>query len=298
METMTLFRPVGPEELALIKQSGWKEFPPRLPEQPIFYPVLNEEYATQIARDWNVKASGSGFVTRFEVEASVAKRYPVQVVGGSIHEELWVPAEDLPQFNRAIVGPIRVIAEFHARTSAEIRSREALCAALAKGATFEYLLFWGHTPGGRAPDKSCLSQWFPATFVVDGVTFPTAEHFMMMKKAELFGAREIAMKILATPEPRAAKALGRKIANFDDTTWTRHREAIVIEASFEKFRQNAGLRSFLLGTSNQVLVEASPTDSIWGIGLDARSPAAKSPASWPGLNLLGFALMEARHRLR
>ena len=118
METVTLFRPVGPKELALIEQSGWREFPPRLPEQPIFYPVLNEGYAVQIARDWNVKSDGSGFVTRFRVAADVVNRYPVQVVGNSTHQELWVPAEELPQFNQAIVGPIEVIAEFRGESHA------------------------------------------------------------------------------------------------------------------------------------------------------------------------------------
>lgn len=114
METVTLYRPVGPKELALIEASGWREFPPRLPGQPIFYPVLNEEYATQIARDWNVRESGSGFVTRFQVDAEFLHRYPVQTVGGSLHQELWVPAEELPAFNDHIVGLIEVIAEFHA----------------------------------------------------------------------------------------------------------------------------------------------------------------------------------------
>ena len=112
MEMIVLYRPVGPKELALIEQSGWTEFPPRLPEQPIFYPVLNEEYATQIARDWNVPQSGAGFVIRFRVAAEFAKRYPVQTVGSSIHKELWVPAEELPEFNRHIVGKLEVTAEF------------------------------------------------------------------------------------------------------------------------------------------------------------------------------------------
>lgn len=112
METVTLFRPVGPKELALIEQSGWTAFPPRLPEQPIFYPVLNEQYAVQIARDWNVKSDGAGFVTKFQVNASFASRYPVQVVGSAMHQELWVPAEDLAQFNQAIVGRIEVVAQF------------------------------------------------------------------------------------------------------------------------------------------------------------------------------------------
>lgn len=112
MNTTTLYRPVGPEELQLIEQSGWKEFPPRLFHQPIFYPVLSEEYATIIARDWNVKQSGSGYVTRFQVRSAYVARYEVQTVGGSICEELWIPADDLFEFNQNIVGPIEVIAEF------------------------------------------------------------------------------------------------------------------------------------------------------------------------------------------
>ena len=112
MSTITLYRPVGPKELELIEASGWREFPPRLPDQPIFYPVLNEGCAVQIARDWNVRASGSGFVTRFEVDAEFASRYPRQVVGGREHEELWVPAEELGQFNAHIVGLIEVTQRF------------------------------------------------------------------------------------------------------------------------------------------------------------------------------------------
>jgi len=112
MKTLVLFRPVGPKELALIEESGMTAFPPRLPGQPIFYPVLNEAYATQIARDWNVKESGAGFVTCFQVEAAFVVRYPRQVVGGQQHEELWVPADELDEVNRHIVGPITVVARF------------------------------------------------------------------------------------------------------------------------------------------------------------------------------------------
>jgi hypothetical protein len=112
MNTVTLYRPVGPDELRLIEASGFREFPARLPQQPIFYPVLNEDYATQIARDWNAKHNGSGFVTRFQVDAAFLERYPVQVVGSSTHEELWVPAEELAEFNRHIVGAIEIIANF------------------------------------------------------------------------------------------------------------------------------------------------------------------------------------------
>jgi hypothetical protein len=109
---ITLFRPVGPKELELIHESGDRAFPPRLPEQPIFYPVLNEEYAAQIARDWNAPSKGVGYVTRFQVRAAFLSKYQVQTVGGRIHQEYWIPAEDLEEFNRNIVGPIEVVAEF------------------------------------------------------------------------------------------------------------------------------------------------------------------------------------------
>ena len=114
IETITLFRPVGKNELALIEESDFTAFPPRLPEQPIFYPVLNEEYATQIARDWNAKynADKLGYVTKFEVNKEFLDNYEIKIVGGKTHEEYWIPAEDLEEFNRNIVGKIEVIAEF------------------------------------------------------------------------------------------------------------------------------------------------------------------------------------------
>ena len=113
-KTITLYRPVGAKELELIKETHYKKFPPRLPEQPIFYPVLNQEYATKIARDWNVSASGSGFVTKFEVKSDYLAQFDVQTVGGSICQEYWIPAEELEIFNQNIVGKIEVIAEFYA----------------------------------------------------------------------------------------------------------------------------------------------------------------------------------------
>jgi hypothetical protein len=111
-ETKTLWRPVGPKELALIKESGMREFPPRLPDQPIFYPVTTEAYAVKIARDWNVRASGSGYVTRFEVLRAYLDQYNVELAGGREHQEYWIPAEDLQNFNAAIVGEIAVTKEF------------------------------------------------------------------------------------------------------------------------------------------------------------------------------------------
>ena len=111
-DTITLYRPVGPEELALIRESGFRRFPQRLPHQPIFYPVISEAYATKIARDWNVKASGAGYVTRFAVLRSFLDRYQVQTAGGSKHLEYWIPAADLEEFNRNIVGTIEIISQF------------------------------------------------------------------------------------------------------------------------------------------------------------------------------------------
>jgi hypothetical protein len=111
-DTITLWRPVGPVELRLIAESGMSAFPPRLPEQPIFYPVVTEEYAVKIARDWNVRESGSGYVTRFEVLGAYLRRYQVQNAGGKAHREYWIPAEEMDAFNAAIVGPIEIIHEF------------------------------------------------------------------------------------------------------------------------------------------------------------------------------------------
>lgn len=111
-ETVTLWRPVGPKELDLIEATGFSTFPPRLPDQPIFYPVLTEDYAVKIARDWNVPASGAGFVTRFRVRKTFLDSYAVQDAGGRAHLEYWIPAEDLDAFNAAIVGKIEVVKRF------------------------------------------------------------------------------------------------------------------------------------------------------------------------------------------
>ncbi|HVU60343.1 MAG TPA: ADP-ribosylation/crystallin J1 [Mycobacteriales bacterium] len=111
-ETVVLWRPTGPNELRLVEESGWRRWPPRLPEQPIFYPVLSEEYATKIARDWNVKASGAGYVTRFRVRRAFLDRYEVHQVGGRDILEYWIPAEDLDEFNDNIVGEIELVSTF------------------------------------------------------------------------------------------------------------------------------------------------------------------------------------------
>ena len=163
----------------------------------------------------------------------------------------------------------------------------------------KYLFFWGHTP--KKPGvvgAECLSQWYPAPFEADGVRFETAEHYMMWGKALLFGDEQTAAKILAAGHPQQAKALGRTIAGFAEDTWTAERLAIVTAGNVEKFRQNPDLLAFLLGTRNRVLVEASPLDRVWGIGLAANDERAQDPAQWRGSNLLGEALMAARETLR
>ncbi|MFB6458019.1 ADP-ribosylation/crystallin J1 [Chitinophaga sp. Hz27] len=113
MKTITLYRPVNAVELALIEATNWKGFPPRLPDQPIFYPVTNFEYAKQITVDWNVPAYGNGYVTAFDVNADFLANYRVENVGADLHNEYWIPAEDLPAFNANIIGPIRVEFEYH-----------------------------------------------------------------------------------------------------------------------------------------------------------------------------------------
>jgi ribA/ribD-fused uncharacterized protein len=182
---------------------------------------------------------------------------------------------------------------------AKIDSAEALIRAVRAGARIRYLHFWGHRP---RPDgqlsASCLSQWWPSRFVVDGVEYATAEHWMMAGKARLFGDAEAERRVVAAGHPAEAKKAGRLVRNFDGATWERERFEIVARGSVHKFGADPGLREYLLGTGDRVLVEASPVDRIWGIGLAATDERAEDPSRWRGLNLLGFALMEARERLR
>ncbi|MDT7785121.1 MAG: hypothetical protein QOF58_3540 [Pseudonocardiales bacterium] len=162
----------------------------------------------------------------------------------------------------------------------------------------KFLFFWGHQPERDGSiGKGCLSQWWPCSFVVDGRSFASAEHYMMWRKALLFSDDAVAARVLAARTPAEAKALGREVSGFDAALWTSSRLEIVVSGNLAKFGQDPLLRSYLLGTGSRVLVEASPLDRVWGIGLAADDPRASDPASWLGLNLLGEALMEVRSRL-
>ena len=177
----------------------------------------------------------------------------------------------------------------------EPHDRKALQARVEAGWAPEYLLFWGHSASRGAPlGKECLSQWYPAAFTLDGETYATAEHYMMAQKAVLFGDAEVAALIRASSKPADVKALGRKVRGFDAARWEEHRFRVVAAGSHAKFSQNTAMLAFLLGTGARVLVEASPSDAIWGIGSAESDPRARDPHQWPGLNLLGFALMHAR----
>lgn len=162
----------------------------------------------------------------------------------------------------------------------------------------KFLLFWGHkAPADKRVGEWCLSQWAPRPFVVDGVRYPTAEHYMMAGKARLFGDLARADQALAARSPAEAKRCGRAVTGFDERRWVAERERIVFEANLAKFGQHDDLRAFLLGTGKKVLVEASPADRVWGIGLAADHQHARVPSRWRGLNLLGFALVDVRTAL-
>lgn len=182
-----------------------------------------------------------------------------------------------------------------------IWTREKLIEHMASpdnAASVDFLFFWGHTPKNEeVTDASCLSQWFPATFVVDGVTYLTAEHFMMAEKARLFRDSARLMKILQCKTPAEAKAHGRAVMGYDDRAWGAARMPSVVKGNVAKFDQNKRMGALLKSTAARVLVEASPRDRIWGIGMGAANPDARRPSKWRGQNLLGFALMEVRRQL-
>ena len=177
----------------------------------------------------------------------------------------------------------------------EARTIQQLIDCYSSKKKIKYLFFWGNTPSSvGAIDKSCLSQWYSAKFKVKGATYSTAEHYMMAQKALLFNDLSSYYKIISCNHPGKAKALGRKVSNFKDDLWQEQRFNIVVSGNYYKFSQNPDLQEYLLSSSKRVLVEASPKDRIWGIGLAESELNINNPSKWKGLNLLGFALMEAR----
>lgn len=170
---------------------------------------------------------------------------------------------------------------------------------LRKGEKFEYLFFWGHQPSrDGAITKACLSQWWKAEFAIDINSYCCMEQYMMAEKARLFDDEEIEAKILKNENPKEIKELGRKVRDFNEAIWSSKRYNIVLNGNLAKFLQNEKLLQFLLETENKIIVEASPYDRIWGIGMSAEDKGVNNPFEWKGQNLLGFALMEVRDELK
>lgn len=171
---------------------------------------------------------------------------------------------------------------------------DALRSQYDAGDKLKFVFFWGHQPTPGRITAACFSQWYDAPFSADGELYATAEHFMMAEKAALFGDHETRAQILQASNPGAAKALGRQVRGFNEAVWLQRRFAIVVRANACKFAQNPRLEHFLRQTGSRVLVEASPVDRVWGIGLSQDDAKVSNPNEWQGLNLLGFALMQVR----
>ena len=167
----------------------------------------------------------------------------------------------------------------------------------AKG-KLKYVFFWGDTERGDEVTKACFSQWYPSVFEVNGITYKTAEQYMMAQKALLFQDQEIYEEIMAAIHPKQCKALGQRVRHFSQTVWDEKKSQIVIDGNVAKFSQNPKLKDYLIKTGERVLVEASPYDKIWGIGMAEDNDKVTNPLEWKGQNLLAFALMEVRDRLR
>ncbi len=169
----------------------------------------------------------------------------------------------------------------------------------ARGVQQQFTMFWGHQPSADGTlTKSCFSQWWQSDFFAEEHTYCCMEQFMMANKAALFGDKEVRQEILDCKEPKNIKDLGRKVRGFDETIWNKAKYSIILNGNYMKFSQNKELREFLLSTGDNILVEASPYDAIWGIKMSENDPNAKNPYMWKGQNLLGFALMEVRDEIR
>ncbi|MEP4050887.1 MAG: NADAR family protein [Litorimonas sp.] len=172
---------------------------------------------------------------------------------------------------------------------------EWLRSEMSSGTRQKFVYFWGHR--GRADKqltKACFSQWWTSSFEVEGCRYATAEHWMMAEKARLFRAEDICAEILKSDDPGKAKALGRQVLNFDQEIWNQNKYEIAVQGNLHKFSQHKDLGEFLKNTGKRILVEASPVDKIWGVGLEQKDPMIEKPSNWKGQNMLGFALMSVR----
>ncbi len=175
---------------------------------------------------------------------------------------------------------------------------ETLRRDVSRGTRFEYCFFWGHRQQHiGAIDKCCLSQWFPAEFEIDGQVYSSAEHFMMAEKARLFGDEATLQEIVVAPQPSMAKRLGRRVQGFVESVWQHECFDIVVRGNLAKFSQNPEMGAFLKSTHHRIIVEASPVDRVWGIGMARDHEHIEDPNKWRGRNLLGFALMAVRAKL-
>lgn len=175
---------------------------------------------------------------------------------------------------------------------------EELKEAYKRGDTYRFLFFWGHTPPADGHiNESCFSQWWMCRFTVDNAVYSCAEQYMMAEKARMFKDEDMLALIMEAVQPKDMKAYGRGVKDFDKVKWDGACYEIVKRASMEKFSQNPELWEFLKVTKKRILVEASPRDRIWGIGMGKNNPDAECPDKWRGKNLLGFALTEARDLL-
>lgn len=177
-------------------------------------------------------------------------------------------------------------------------SIEGICERFKSGEELEFLFFWGHTKNKNGKvTKACFSQWYLSDFTVHGVLYNCAEKYMMAEKARLFKDYETLQEILDAENQQEIKVLGRKIKNFNEELWNREKYEIVKRGNLAKFSQDENLKEFLLITGDKIIVEASPYDCIWGIGMSANDENIENPIDWKGENLLGFALMEVRDLL-
>ena len=178
-------------------------------------------------------------------------------------------------------------------------TRELIEEKFRRGERLKYIFFWKpSSDGSQGVTKSCLGQWEECRFTADGIEYHTAEQYMMAQKALLFGDEEIRAEIMAAKHPKQYKALGQKVRGFVQETWDKNCCDIVIRGNIEKFSQNEEFKAFLLNTNERILVEASPFDKIWGIGMKEDDSRSENPTLWNGTNFLGFCLMEVRDILR